>query len=59
MNTLRHLSPAELYEIELAARRARDAELARLMRLGGRALKALIVRLVSSPASEGKGVRHA
>lgn len=59
MTKLQYLTPEELYEIEHAARRARNAEVARLIGVAASAVKALIVRLVSAPASHGKAVRHA
>lgn len=59
MTKLQYLTPEELYEIEAAARRARNAEVARLIGVGASAVKALIVRLVWAPASHGKAVRHA
>jgi hypothetical protein len=59
MTKLKYLTPEELYEIELAARRARNAEVARLIGAGARAVKSLILRLVSAPAGHGKVVRHA
>lgn len=57
MTKVKHLTTEELYEIEAAARRARNAELARLIGLGARAVKSLILRLVAAPA--GKAVPHA
>lgn len=58
MTKLRYLTPEELYEIEVAARHARNAELARLMATGAKAVKSLILRFVPT-ASGGKAVRHA
>jgi hypothetical protein len=59
MTKLKYLTTEELYEIELAARRARNAELARLIGVGAKAVKSLILRLVSAPVGHGKAVRHA
>lgn len=62
MTKLKYLTPEELYEIELAARRARNAEVARLIGAGARAVKGLILRLIRSASvasAHGKEVRHA
>ena len=50
-------SPAELYSLELRARRMRQEELGRLLRAGARAIKAAYERAVSQLGA--KGVRHA
>ena len=47
----------EMRALEVAARRARALEMARLLRVAGRALKSLAARLVA--ASQGKRVSHA
>ena len=52
------LTPEELYALELQARRARAAEVARLVHAGFRALRALGTRLVR-PGSDRGGFRHA
>ena len=52
-----NLTPAELYSLELRARRARNEELGRLIREGVLAVKAAIERAVSHIGA--KGVRHA
>jgi len=50
-------TPEQLYALELAARRARNAEIASLLDAGLRALRAAISRAAS--AFRMKGVRHA
>ena len=50
-------TPAELYSLELRARRARSEELGRLLRKGALAVKAAFERAVSQLSA--KGVRHA
>lgn len=57
MRTYRTLTPAELYSLELRARRARNEELGRLLREGALAVKAAFERAVSRVSV--KGVRHA
>ena len=47
MTKLRYPTPDELYALELAARRARSAEMARLLRAGARALKAGVARIIA------------
>lgn len=51
------MTPAQLYALELAARRARNLELARLLNAGARALKNGIYRALH--ALRSKGLRHA
>lgn len=51
------MTPAQLYALELAARRARSLEQAKLLRAGAHALKGLVVRAVN--ALKLKGLRHA
>jgi hypothetical protein len=48
--TYRHPTPAQLYALELRARRARSQEQARLLRAGVTAVKSLIGRAFSSVA---------
>ena len=50
-------TPEQLYALELAARRARNAEMARLYDAGLRALKAAFRR--AALALKVEGVRHA
>lgn len=50
-------SSSELYALELAARRARSQEIARLLTAGARALKARLGRIL--PPHDTKGLRHA
>ena len=50
-------TPAELYSLELRARRARQEELGRLLRAGALAAKAAFERAVSQLTA--KVVRHA
>jgi len=57
MTTYRTLTPAELYSLQLRARRARGQTLGRLLRNGLRAAKAVIERAVSHLGA--KGIRHA
>jgi len=57
MTTYRNLTPAELYAIELRARRQRQEELGRLLRAGAVAVKAAFERAVSYFTA--KVVRHA
>jgi len=57
MKTYRTLTPAELYSLELRARRARHQELGRLLRKGALAVKAAFERAVAQLSA--KGVRHA
>ena len=57
MTTYRKLTPAELYAIELRARRMRQEELGRLLRAGAVAAKAAYERAVSYFTA--KVVRHA
>ena len=57
METYRIPTPAELYAIELRARRMRQEELGRLLRKGALAVKAAFGRAVSLISA--KGVRHA
>ena len=57
MTKLRYPTPDELYALELAARRARSKEMARLVRAGAHALRAGIARFVAVLGA--KGVRHA
>jgi len=57
MTTFRTPTPAELYSLELRARRARSEELGRLLRQGALAVKAAFERAVSQISA--KGVRHA
>ena len=51
------MTPGQLYALELAARRARAEEQARLLRAGGRALKTGITRVLN--ALKLKGHSHA
>ena len=51
------MTAGQLYALELAARRARSEEQARLLRAGARALKAGITRVLD--ALKWKGLRHA
>jgi hypothetical protein len=58
MNTETRIpTPAELYSLELRARRMRQEELGRLLRAGASAIKAAFERAISQPGA--KGVRHA
>jgi hypothetical protein len=57
MKTYRTLTPAELYSLELSARRLRNEELGRLLRQGALAVKAAFERAVAQLSA--KGVRHA
>jgi hypothetical protein len=57
MTTYRTLTPAELYSLELRARRLRNEEISRVLRQGALAVKAALVRAVSQISA--KGVRHA
>ena len=50
-------TPAELYSLELRARRQRSEALGRLLREGALAVKAALVRAVSHIST--RGVRHA
>ncbi len=50
-------TPEQLYALELAARRARNAEIARLVGAVAQALKAALRR--AALALNTKGVRHA
>ena len=50
-------SSSELYALEAAARRARSEEMARLFKVGARALKASISRAML--VFQTKGMRHA
>ena len=57
MKSDRTLTPAELYSLELRARRARGQTLGRLLRNAVRATKAVIERAISHIGA--KGIRHA
>ena len=57
MKTYRFPTPAELYSLELRARRMRNEEFGRLLRKGALAIKAAFERAVSQLRT--KGVRHA
>ena len=57
METNRYPTPAELYSLELSARRMRQEELGRLLRAGALAVKAAFERAVSQLSA--KVVRHA
>jgi hypothetical protein len=57
MEPYRFPTPAELYSLELRARRARQEELGRLLRAGALAAKAAFERAVSQLTA--KVVRHA
>ena len=57
VKTYRNLTGAELYAIELRARRMRNEELGRLLRAGALGAKAAFERLVSQLTA--KVVRHA
>jgi len=57
METYRIPTPAELYAIELRARRMRQEELGRLLRKAAQAVNAAYHRAVSQFSA--KGVRHA
>jgi len=57
MTTYRTLTPAELYSLELRARRTRQQEIGRLLGQGAVAVKAAFERAVSHLSA--KGVRHA
>ena len=57
METNRYPTPAELYSLELRARRMRQEELGRLLRAGALAVKAAYERAVSQLSA--KVVRHA
>jgi hypothetical protein len=48
--TYQHPTPAQLYALELSARRARSQAQARLLRAGAAAVKSLFVRAYSSGA---------
>jgi hypothetical protein len=50
-------TPAELYSLELRARRMRAEEIGRVLRNGALAVKAAVANLVSH--FNTKGVRHA
>jgi len=50
-------TPEQLYALDLAARRARSAELARLLQAGARTAKTGISRVLN--ALKWKGLRHA
>jgi hypothetical protein len=56
-STLNYPTPAELYSLELRARRARSEELGRLLYKGAVAVKAAIERAGSQLGV--KGIRHA
>jgi hypothetical protein len=56
-STYRNLTGAELYAIELRARRMRQEELGRLLRTAAQAVNAAFHRVVSQ--FRAKGVRHA
>jgi hypothetical protein len=49
--TYRHPTPAQLYALELSARRARSQAQARLLRAGVTALKTLFARAFSSASA--------
>ena len=54
------MTPSQLYALELAARRARSQEIARLLSAGAKALQAgasRVLRVIA--AKDVKGVRHA
>jgi hypothetical protein len=53
----RYPTSAELYALELRARRERAREMARLLAAAVHALKSLAARAVTAPGA--KGVRHA
>ena len=53
----RYPTAGELYAVELEARRLRAAEMARLLRAGANAVRALFARTVS--VRNAKGLRHA
>jgi len=57
MTKFRTPTPAELYSLELRARRLRSEELGRLLRKGALAIKAAFEHAVSQLRT--KGVRHA
>jgi hypothetical protein len=57
MQPYRFPTPAELYSLELRARRARQEELGRLLRAGALAVKAAFERAVSQLSA--KVARHA
>ena len=57
MTTYRTLTPAELYSLELHARRMQQQEIGRLLRQGALAIKAALQRAASQLSA--KGVRHA
>lgn len=57
MTKLRYLSPEELHALDLAARRARAAEIARLLWAGASALKSIVARAGRVLAE--RAVRHA
>lgn len=57
MQQYRSPTPAELYSLELRARRARQEELGRLLRAGALAVKAALQRAVSQ--LNAKVARHA
>ena len=57
MTPYRYPTPAELYSLELRARRMRNEELGRLLREGALAVKAAFERAVSRLSA--KGVSHA
>jgi hypothetical protein len=56
-STYRNLTGAELYAIELRARRMRQEELGRLLRAAAQAINTAYHRAVSQ--LRAKGVRHA
>jgi hypothetical protein len=51
------MTPGQLYALEIAARRARSEEMARLLLAGTRALKAGVRRVLN--VLDPKGLRHA
>ena len=57
MRKLSYPTPDQLYALELAARRARSEEMARLVRAGERALRSGIARVAT--ALSARKVRHA
>jgi transcriptional regulator len=56
-STYRNLTGAELYAIELRARRMRQEEIGRLLRVAAQAVNAAYHRAISQFSA--KGVRHA
>lgn len=59
MKNVRYPTPAELYALDQAARRARAREIARLLRSAALAVKSLFARAPSAARVHGQVARHA